>query len=53
MGGIFSDRQIVVVGNKKYLDFHTPGWRSRTTDITSVSGKHKKWFLGESASSIQ
>ena len=39
MGGTFSDRLIVVTGNKESLDFHTSGWMSMTVDMTSVSGK--------------
>ena len=30
MGGIFSDRQVVVMGNKESPNFHTPGQRSMT-----------------------
>ena len=53
MGGIFSDRQIAMMGNKESLDFHTSGWMSMIVDMKPVSGKDKLCFLNKSASSIQ
>ena len=37
MGGIFNDRQVVVMRNKESLDFHTPGCRSMVVDVTHIS----------------
>ena len=41
------------MGNKESLDFYTLGWMSMTVDMTTISGKGKKWFLNKFASNIQ
>ena len=53
MGGLFTDNQIVLVGNKTYPGFHIPSWMSMTIDETSIGRRDKKWFLIGSASSVQ
>ena len=50
MGDVFTDRKIIVTGNKTYPDFHTFGWMSMIVDVTSVGGRNKKWFLDGSVS---
>ena len=44
MGGIFKDDQIIVMGNKTNLDFHTPGWMSMIVDMTPLGGRDMKFF---------
>ena len=39
MGDIFNDHQIVLVENKAYSGFRTPGWMLMTVDVTSVGEK--------------
>ena len=52
MGGIFSDRQVKMMGNKESPNFQTPGWWSMAIDATSISGRDKRWILNRSASSV-
>ena len=42
MGGIFSDREVVVTRNKTYPDFHTSGWMLMIVDVIFVDGRDKK-----------
>ena len=44
MGGLFNDRQIVLMGNKAYLDFHTPGLMSIIIDVASVGEETRNGF---------
>ena len=45
MGGRSNDRQVVVTGNKEFIDFYTPGWISMTVVVTFLSGNDEKWFM--------
>ena len=51
-GGILSGRQVVVTRIRN-LKVSTPGWRSMVVDMTSISGRDKKWIMDRFALSVQ